>query len=61
MQRRISPVLGLLGNREGKTMAKHPNVTRINDAYAAFAKGDFAVLEDFFARTGCGTTAGGIS
>jgi hypothetical protein len=28
-------------------MAEHPNVTRIKDAYAAFAKGDFAVLEDF--------------
>jgi len=31
-------------------MAEHPNVTRIKDAYAAFAKGDFAVLEDFFAE-----------
>jgi uncharacterized protein len=30
-------------------MAEHPNVTRIKDAYAAFAKGDLAVLEDFFA------------
>jgi hypothetical protein len=24
-------------------MAEHPNVTRIKDAYAAFAKGDLAV------------------
>jgi uncharacterized protein len=39
-----------IGNREGKTMAEHPNVTRITDAYAAFAKGDLAVLEDFFAQ-----------
>ena len=31
-------------------MAEHPNVTRITDAYAAFAKGDLAVLEDFFAE-----------
>jgi ketosteroid isomerase-like protein len=39
-----------IGNREGKTMAEHPNVTRIKDAYTAFAKGDSAVLEDFFAE-----------
>jgi len=31
-------------------MAEHPNVTRITDAYAAFAKGDLAALEDFFAE-----------
>lgn len=30
-------------------MAEHPNVTRIKDGYAAFAKGDFAVLNDLFA------------
>jgi ketosteroid isomerase-like protein len=39
-----------IGNREGKPMAEHPNVTRIKDAYAAFAKGDLAVLEDLFAE-----------
>ena len=39
-----------IGNPEGKTMAEHPNVTRIKDAYTAFAKGDVAVLEDFFAE-----------
>jgi uncharacterized protein len=31
-------------------MAEHPNVTRIRDGYAAFAKGDFAVLNDLFAE-----------
>ena len=31
-------------------MAEHPNVARIRDGYAAFAKGDLAVLEDFFAE-----------
>lgn len=31
-------------------MAKHPNVTRIKDAYTAVSKGDLAVLEDFFAE-----------
>jgi len=31
-------------------MAEHPNVARINDGYAAFAKGDFAVLNDLFAE-----------
>ena len=30
-------------------MAEHPNVTRLRDGYAAFAKGDFAVLNDLFA------------
>ena len=30
-------------------MAEHPNVARIRDGYAAFAKGDFAVLNDLFA------------
>jgi uncharacterized protein len=31
-------------------MADHPNVARIRDGYAAFAKGDFAVLNDLFAE-----------
>ena len=31
-------------------MAEHPNVVRIRDGYAAFAKGDFAVLNDLFAE-----------
>ena len=31
-------------------MAEHPNVARIRDGYAAFAKGDFAVLNDLFAE-----------
>jgi uncharacterized protein len=31
-------------------MATHPNVERIRDGYAAFAKGDFAVLNDLFAE-----------
>jgi uncharacterized protein len=30
-------------------MAEHSNVARIRDGYAAFAKGDFAVLTDLFA------------
>ena len=30
-------------------MAEHPNVTRMKDGYAAFAKGDFAILDDLFA------------
>ena len=30
-------------------MAEHPNVTRMKDGYAAFAKGDFAVLDNLFA------------
>jgi uncharacterized protein len=30
-------------------MAEHPNVARVRDGYAAFAKGDFAVLTDLFA------------
>src|SRR5262249_39179662 len=38
------------GNRGGKTMAEHPNVARIRDGYTAFAKGDFAVLNDLFAE-----------
>jgi len=31
-------------------MAEHSNVARIKDGYAAFAKGDFAVLNDLFAE-----------
>jgi uncharacterized protein len=31
-------------------MAEHPNVARIRDGYAAFAKGDFAVLNELFAE-----------
>jgi ketosteroid isomerase-like protein len=31
-------------------MAEHPNVARIRDGYAAFANGDFAVLNDLFAE-----------
>lgn len=31
-------------------MAEHPNVTRIRDGYAAFAEGDFAILNDLFAE-----------
>jgi uncharacterized protein len=31
-------------------MAEHPNVARIRDGYAAFAKGDFAALNDLFAE-----------
>jgi ketosteroid isomerase-like protein len=31
-------------------MAEHANVARIKDGYAAFAKGDFAVLNDLFAE-----------
>lgn len=30
-------------------MSDHPNVDRIKEGYAAFAKGDFAVLNDLFA------------
>jgi ketosteroid isomerase-like protein len=30
-------------------MAEHANVDRIKDGYAAFAKGDFAVLNELFA------------
>jgi ketosteroid isomerase-like protein len=33
----------------GEIMAEHPNVARIQDGYAAFAKGDFDVLTDLFA------------
>ena len=31
-------------------MAEHPNVTRIKAGYAAFPKGDSAVLDDLFAE-----------
>ena len=31
-------------------MAEHPNVARIRDGYAAFAKGDFAILNELFAE-----------
>jgi uncharacterized protein len=31
-------------------MAEHPNVARIKDGYAAFAKGEFVVLNDLFAE-----------
>lgn len=31
-------------------MAEHPNVARITDGYAAFAKGDLAALNDLFAE-----------
>jgi len=31
-------------------MAEHPNAVRIRDGYAAFAKGDFAVLDDLLAE-----------
>ena len=31
-------------------MAEHPNVARIRDGYAAFAKGDFAVPTELFAE-----------
>ena len=31
-------------------MAEHANVARIKDGYDAFAKGDFAVLNDLFAE-----------
>jgi uncharacterized protein len=40
----------LPGKWEGKTMTEHPNVARLRDGYAAFAKGDFAVLNDLFAE-----------
>jgi uncharacterized protein len=30
-------------------MAEHPNIARLKDGYAAFAKGDFTVLDDLFA------------
>jgi uncharacterized protein len=30
-------------------MSEHPNVARLRDAYAAFARGDFAALNDLFA------------
>jgi ketosteroid isomerase-like protein len=31
-------------------VAEHPNAVRIRDGYAAFAKGDFAVLNDLLAE-----------
>ncbi len=31
-------------------MSEHPNVDRMKEGYAAFAKGDFAVLNDLFAE-----------
>jgi uncharacterized protein len=31
-------------------VAEHPNVARIRDGYAAFAKGDMATLNDLFAE-----------
>jgi ketosteroid isomerase-like protein len=31
-------------------VAEHPNAARIRDGYAAFAKGDFAVLNDLLAE-----------
>lgn len=31
-------------------MAEHPNVARMRDGYAAFAKGDFETLNDLFAE-----------
>ncbi len=31
-------------------MAEHPNVARMTDGYAAFAKGDIAALNDLFAE-----------
>jgi ketosteroid isomerase-like protein len=31
-------------------MAEHPNVARLRDGYAAFAKGDLAALNDLFAE-----------
>jgi uncharacterized protein len=31
-------------------MDSHPNVTRIKEGYAAFAKGDFAALDELFAE-----------
>ena len=37
------------GNQNGSNMAEHPNVARIKDGYAAFAKGDFATLNDLTA------------
>ncbi|MGY1822100.1 nuclear transport factor 2 family protein [Geodermatophilus sp. SYSU D00079] len=31
-------------------MSEHPNVQRLEDGYAAFAKGDIAALDDLFAE-----------
>jgi len=33
---------------EEAAMSEHPNVARLRDGYAAFAKGDFAALDDLF-------------
>jgi hypothetical protein len=33
----------------GETMTDHPNVARIRDGYSAFAKADFAALNELFA------------
>jgi uncharacterized protein len=35
---------------EGTLMTGHPNVERISDGYAAFAKADFVALNDLFAE-----------
>jgi ketosteroid isomerase-like protein len=40
----------IAGNQEGKIMTDHPNIARIRDGYAAFAKADFAALNDLFAE-----------
>jgi len=37
-------------NHEGDIMAEHSNVARLRGGYAAFAKGDFAALDDVFAE-----------
>ena len=42
-------------------MAEHPNVTRIRDGYAAFAKGDFAASTNCSPTTWSGTSADAIS
>ena len=42
-------------------MAEHPNVVRIKDGDAAFAKGDFAGLNDLFAEDLLWHAAGRIS
>lgn len=34
----------------GEDCGRHPDVARMRDGYAAFAKGDFAVLNDLFAE-----------
>ncbi len=40
----------MLARRPGPPAAEYPNVARIKDGYAAFAKGDFAALNDLFAE-----------